>query len=203
MSAMILIVRHGETSSNAKRVIQTPDTPLSERGSGQARRLGLRLAEVGVERMLSSDLARAHMTAESVRAATGVEPELEPLLQERNFGDIRGRAYDDLGFDLFADDYAPPGGEDWPEFHARVDRAWQRILAAAVETEGNLAVITHGLVCRSIALRHVRLPDDEPAPLGWANTSLTIVEKQAPHAVRLLNCTAHLRGERADTLSGA
>jgi probable phosphoglycerate mutase len=152
--------------------------------------------------MLSSDLARAHMTAESVQATTGVEPELEPLLQERNFGDIRGRAYDDVGFDIFAEDYAPPGGEDWSSFHARVDRAWRRVLGVAAQTHGNLAVITHGLVCRSIALRHVRLLEGE-APLGWDNTSLTIVEKQPPHVVRLLNCTAHLEGERADTLSGA
>ena len=30
---MILLVRHGETAGNASRVIQFPDTPLSERNS--------------------------------------------------------------------------------------------------------------------------------------------------------------------------
>ena len=48
----------------------------------------------------------------------------DPLLHERNFGDIRGTPYASLGFDMFAPDYAPPNGETWEVFHTRVDRAW-------------------------------------------------------------------------------
>ena len=28
----IFLIRHGETAANAARIVQTPDTPLSERG---------------------------------------------------------------------------------------------------------------------------------------------------------------------------
>ena len=187
----IFIVRHGETASNAARVVQTPETPLSERGIAQAQRLSRRLAELGVARILSSDLRRATMTAEPIAHATQLEIETDPVLQERNFGDIRGTPYAELGVDLFADDYRPPGGEDWEVFHARVDRAWARVREALPATDGNLAVITHGLVCRSL-LRHLRLRDELALPDQWHNTSVTIVDGEPPWSVQLVNCREHL-----------
>lgn len=189
---VIFLIRHGETIGNAARIVQRPDSPLSPRGMAQAERLGRRLAQEGVARILSSDLARAATTAECLRRVTGAPLSFEPLLHERNFGDLRGTPYAELGFDMFEPDYAPPNGETWPVFHARVDRAWLRLQALAAATEGNLAVVTHGLVCRSLAARHLVLPAGEPVPLRWENTSLTIVDCPAPWRVRLLNCIAHL-----------
>jgi broad specificity phosphatase PhoE len=77
-------------------------------------------------------------------------------------------------------------------FHARVDRAWARVQELAAATDGALAVVTHGLVCRSLAARHLVLADGEMVPERWENTSLTIVDCPAPWRVRLLNCVAHL-----------
>ncbi len=145
-----------------------------------------------IAQIVSSDLARAVTTAARLHDVTGVPLAFDPLLQERNFGDVRGTSYADLGFDLFAPDYAPPNGETWPAFHARVDRAWARIQELAAAARGHLAVVTHGLVCRSLAERHLVLPDGEAVPLRWENTSLTIVDGRAPWRVRLLNCIAHL-----------
>jgi probable phosphoglycerate mutase len=190
---MILVVRHGETPSNAARVIQRPDTPLSDVGIRQAERLAERLAATGIARLLSSDLRRAVMTAERVAARTGVPLELEPLLQERNFGDIRGTAYAALDFDIFGPDYAPPGGESWDAFHDRAACAWERVRVAAAETPGTLAVITHGLVCRAFVERHCASdPALAPALQGWANASVTTIDAAAPWHVRVVNCTAHL-----------
>jgi broad specificity phosphatase PhoE len=73
-----------------------------------------------------------------------------------------------------------------------VDRAWACVQALAEATDGNLAIVTHGLVCRSLAARHLILPDGETVPLRWENTSVTIVECPPPWRVRLLNCIAHL-----------
>ena len=189
---MIFLIRHGETEGNAARVVQRPDNPLSPRGVVQAARLARRLREEGIARILSSDLARAVTTAETLQRATGAPLAFEPLLQERNFGDLRGTPYAQLDFDLFGLDYAPPNGATWPDFHARVDRAWARVQALAGATDGHLAIVTHGLVCRSLAARHLILPDGETVPLRWENTSVTIVECPPPWRVRLLNCIAHL-----------
>jgi probable phosphoglycerate mutase len=195
----ILLIRHGETLGNASRTVQLPDNPLSARGIAQAERLARRLAHEGIARIVSSDYARAVTTAEQLQRATGVPLSLDPLLQERNFGDIRGTPYAELGFDMFEPDYEPPNGESWGVFHARVDRAWARVQELAAATDGHLAVVTHGLVCRSLAARH--LVDVTVVPERWENTSLTIVEYPAPWRVRLLNCIAHLAGLDAAPLA--
>jgi len=200
----IFVIRHGETPGNAARVVQTPDTPLSTRGLAQADQLARRLTGERIGCILTSDLLRASMTAQKIQAATGAPVVHEALLQERNFGELRGTAYADLGFDLFAEDLVPAGGESWAVFHARVGDAWEVIRAAAAATAGDLAVVTHGLFCRSLLQHHLRLPLGEPVPLRFGNTSVTIVDARPPWMARLINCTVHLDAAGvADDASGA
>jgi 2,3-bisphosphoglycerate-dependent phosphoglycerate mutase len=192
---VIYLIRHGETELNATRVVQPSDTPLNARGQSQAVRLAQRLAAHGLQHVLCSDLERARMTAAPLVQATSAAIEYTPLLQERNFGDLRGRPYAELREDIFARDFKPPAGESWPEFDARVSQAWQRIAALAATLGGNLAVVTHGLVCGSIASRFLSLPSGQAVPARWGNTSVTTCKRAAPHAVQLLNCVAHLQGD--------
>ena len=187
----IFLIRHGETALNAARVVQTPETPLSEQGLAQAEALGRRLAAEDVTAILSSDLLRAVMTAERLQQACGAPLTLDPSLQERNFGDVRGQPYATLGADILSPTYEPPGGESWPAFHARVDTAWARIAAAHAATAGNLAVVTHGLVCHVLADRHLQLAAETPRS-AWRNASLTVIDDGPPWIVRVLNCTRHL-----------
>jgi probable phosphoglycerate mutase len=197
----IFLIRHGETLGNASRTVQLPDNPLSPRGVAQAECLARRLEREGIAAILSSDFARAATTAEHLQRVTGTPISYDPLLQERNFGDLRGTPYAELGFDMFAPDYSPPGGETWEVFHERVDRAWALVQETAAATGGHLAVVTHGLVCRSLAARHLILPDGQEVPVRWENTSLTVVDHPAPWRVRLLNCIAHLDDPATRTLS--
>jgi probable phosphoglycerate mutase len=206
----IFLIRHGETLGNASRTVQHPDAALSPRGVAQAERLAKRLERLGITAILSSDFTRAAQTAEALARVTGLPVRHEPVLAERNFGDIRGTPYAALGFDMFAPDYAPPKGETWEVFHARVDKAWTLIRGCAVAGDGHLAVVTHGLVCRSLAARHLLLPDGLTVPERWENTAVTIIERPDPEAparwrVRLLNCIAHLDDLSAEPLpdSGA
>ena len=188
----IFLIRHGETLGNASRTVQLPDNPLSLRGVAQAELLARRLEREGIAAILSSDLARAVATAERLERMIGAPVRHDPLLQERNFGDLRGTPYAELGFDMFAPGYAPPNGETWETFHARVDRAWALVQEAAAAADGHLAVVTHGLVCRSLAGRHLILPEGQEAPERWENTALTIIDHPAPWRVRLLNSIDHL-----------
>ena len=188
----ILIVRHGETDGNATRVLQRPETPLNERGMRQAEQVALRLADHGFVHILSSDLARARMTAAPISTRTGISIEESPLLQERNFGDLRGRAFAELTEDPFGPDAAPPNGETWPAFHARVAEAFDFIVARRRGLKGNLIVVTHGLVCRALVERHARLADGVMAPERFDNTSVTVLAEDSPYEVSLVNCTRHL-----------
>lgn len=193
----IVLVRHGETASNAQRVLQHPETPLSERGLAQARRVAERLARGRVAEIAASDYARAFTTAELIRDACGAPLTVDPELRERNFGDLRGRAYADLGFDPFAPGYVPPAGESWEDLHRRVDRMWERVGAHAADLPGDLVLVTHGLVCHSLVSRRIDLGGAECAPGRFANTSVTVVEAASPWRLLLLGCVAHLDDELA------
>jgi broad specificity phosphatase PhoE len=194
----IFLLRHGETVGNRERVMQRPEIPLSETGMHQAELLAARLADQQIVHILASDLVRARMTAAPLAARLGLTVETTPLLQERNFGDLRGTPYAQLPRDPFALDYEPPGGESWEAFHERVAQAFALICKRRSEVGGNLAVVTHGLVCRAILSRHV--PDIAPAQIErLENTSLSIIEADAPYAARLVNCCAHLpRSDQAE-----
>jgi probable phosphoglycerate mutase len=147
--------------------------------------------EGGVAHVLSSDLPRARMTAEAIVRATSVPLELSPLLQERNFGALRGRPYAELGVDPFAADFVPPEGESWPAFHARVAQAFAQLLERRRSLSGTLVVVSHGLVFRALAERHLSCVG-HAVPARFDNTSVSLFELEAPHRVHLLNCTAHL-----------
>ena len=56
----------------------------------QAEQLARRLFAHGFVHILCSDLLRARMTAVPLAAHAAVTIEESPLLQERNFGDLRG-----------------------------------------------------------------------------------------------------------------
>jgi 2,3-bisphosphoglycerate-dependent phosphoglycerate mutase len=188
----IVIVRHGETDGNAARVLQRPDVPLNERGMRQAELVAQRLAMRGLAHILCSDLLRARMTAAPLAAHSRIAIEENPLLQERNFGDLRGTAYAALAEDPFGPSFAPPNGEDWPTFHARVAEAFAFIVSRRRDTDGTLVVITHGLVCRALVERHAQLSAGAVIPERFDNTGVTILHEDAPHRTGLINCTRHL-----------
>ena len=187
----ILLVRHGETDGNAARILQRADVPLNARGMQQAERLGQRLLAHGFVHILCSDLPRARMTAAPL-ARAGHAIEESPLLQERNFGDLRGMPYAVLTEDPFGLGFAPPNGEDWPTFHARVADAFAFIVSRRRGVDGTLVVITHGLVCRALVERHALLPEGVVSPERFDNTGVTVMHEDAPHGIGLLNCTRHL-----------
>lgn len=200
----IVLVRHGETAGNASRVVQPADTPLNEIGSRQAEHVAARLHKMGVAHILSSDLPRARMTAEAVARHTGLPLELEPLLQERNFGDLRGTPYAQLrDGHPFGPDLVPPNGETWEVFHRRVAQAFARIVARRQNTQGNLVVITHGLVCSSIVELLVPCGAGLFPPAKFDNTSVTLLDDDPPYTARLVNDIAHLPRELDTGAPGA
>jgi 2,3-bisphosphoglycerate-dependent phosphoglycerate mutase len=194
----ILLVRHGETDGNAARILQRPNVPLNERGMRQAQQVAERLSAHGFVHILCSDLLRARMTAAPVAARSSVAVEESPLLQERNFGDLRGLPYAELPEDPFGPNFAPPNGESWPTFHARVAEAFALIANTRARTNGALVVVTHGLVLRALVERHAQLPGGGVIPERFDNTSVTELHHQPPHPASLINCTRHLATPRDD-----
>ena len=194
----LLLIRHGETSLNTARILQPADTPLAARGLAQAAALAQRLRDEPIAALWSSDLPRALQTAEAIARSCGKPVVPLALLQERNFGDLRGRHYDALGFDPLALRDAPPGGESAAAFEARVDEAFAQALAAARNRDGSLVVVTHGLLIHSLLARRLALPPEATLPPRIANTSVTVVEDGNPPRASRVDCTAHLDAARVD-----
>uniref|UniRef100_A0A0D9XWP2 Phosphoglycerate mutase (2,3-diphosphoglycerate-dependent) n=1 Tax=Leersia perrieri TaxID=77586 RepID=A0A0D9XWP2_9ORYZ len=109
----LVVVRHGETSWNASRIVQGQmDPELNEIGRRQAVVVALRLSrEARPAAVYSSDLKRAAETAEIIAKACGVPNVLlNEALRERHMGHLQGLKWDDAvnknpgvfkGFDIF------------------------------------------------------------------------------------------------------
>ncbi len=203
----LYLIRHGETELNVTRVVQPADTPLSERGLAQAAALARRLGSAAIAGIVSSDLPRALQTAEQLAQTTGLQMSVTGLLQERNFGELRGLAYDQLnGGDPLRMEAAPPGGESRQQFLRRVAEAFDHVLQLQAELGGPLAVVSHGLVIHAMLLHHARLSAGQMLPTRLRNSSLSVVLAQPPYPVELLDCTAHLDDgltDQHDSLAGA
>lgn len=90
----LLLVRHGQTPWNVAGIWQGhADVPLTEAGRAQARDLAAALAAESPRpwtRVVSSDLVRAHTTAQAIAEALGLGIEVDPRLRERDVGDWSG-----------------------------------------------------------------------------------------------------------------
>jgi probable phosphoglycerate mutase len=195
----IVLVRHGETALNAARVLQPADTALSQRGLAQARALARRLAATGrVRAVLSSDLPRAWSTAQAVAEPLRLHVVGSALLRERDFGALRGRAYDTLGFDPLAMVDAPPDGESAAAFAQRAHAAFDAMRLRHALAGGDLLVVSHGLLIRALLAGPLGQCDQVLRGLRLGNTAVSIFDAAPPHALQLLNCTRHLDGFATD-----
>jgi probable phosphoglycerate mutase len=59
-------------------------------------------------------------------------------------------------------------------------------------------VVTHGLVIGTMLETHVQFASGMERPGHLGNTSLSVIEASAPHAVSLVNCTRHLDSTTSD-----
>ena len=159
----MLIVRHGESHWNVEHRWQGwTDIPLTERGEAQARARGRALAEAGHSfvAVASSDLMRAHRTAELLGAVLGVgDHHVDAGLRERFGGEWQGLTQQEIAEQypaeraawLSGDMPTPPGGEPLEVMLERFDRALEAIHVAA--PDGPLLVVSHGGISRAVAHR--------------------------------------------------
>ena len=161
----LLLARHGQTDDNIEpiRAQGFRDTPLNSRGRQQARELAalVSAAEVRFGSLWSSDLSRALETAQTVGAAIGLEPILEPRLREGNRGDWEGKLFIDIaredpeGYAAWmraGADFRFPGGESLQE-HS--DRVW-----AALEDIHDAGPLPALVVCHRGSIRVVLCRSD-------------------------------------------
>lgn len=151
-SLRLIVVRHGETDWNAVARIQGQiDIGLNDKGRWQAGRLAQALADEPVDAIYSSDLARAHQTADAVARVTGVAITPTPGLRERVFGNFEGKTFAEIdalwpeqaqAWRKRVPDFAPEGGESLLQFQSRVLGVVQTLVTR--HTEGQILLVAHG-----------------------------------------------------------
>ena len=170
----IIAVRHGETAWNVDSRIQGQlDIGLNDNGRWQARRVGEALAGEEITAVYSSDLGRAHQTAESIAAVTGKEVVPQEGLRERSFGLFEGKTFDEIhqnwpdhaqNWRKRIPEWQPPqGGESLLQLRERVTRTIAEL--AARHPGEQIVVVAHGGVLD--ALYRVATGQEVNSPRTW------------------------------------
>ncbi|HHG75316.1 MAG TPA: histidine phosphatase family protein, partial [Persephonella sp.] len=147
----IILVRHGESEYNAKRIVQGHiDTDLTPAGIVQARLTAEYLKQFSIQKIISSDLRRAYRTAVIIGDVLDLPVEKDSRIREMSFGQWEGRSYEQI----FKTDYETfqrwlqnpvacslPSQEDMKKFEERIRSFYQDLLKLE---EKNILVVGHG-----------------------------------------------------------
>jgi probable phosphoglycerate mutase len=190
----LFLVRHGETEWSASgRHTGRTDAPLTEAGIAQARRLARRLASMRFAAVFTSPLSRA---LETCRIA-GLDRDaiVTDDLREWDYGVYEGRTSDEIragepGWTIWTADVR--GGETVDDVGRRVDR----VIAAALAVDGDVALFGHGHCLRILAARWIGLAPRGGALLELSTATLSRLGWEREHrVVELWNDGSHLASE--------
>lgn len=187
MSALneLVLVRHGETDwSRSGRHTGRTDLPLTEKGREEAEQVGARLGSRTFERVLTSPLARAAVTAE---LAGFPDAERRDELMEWDYGAYEGKTTPEIregspGWTIWSGDV--PDGESADDVAARVDR----VLDELRSVDGDALVFAHGHLLRVLAARWLGLDPREGRHFALDPATISVLgyERETP-VVRLWN----------------
>ena len=148
----LYFTRHGETVWNVEnKICGMTDSPLTERGRQQARKLGeaVKASGVHIDEILYSPLSRAADTAMAIAEATGLPARCEPRLREQCFGKYEGTPRNGGEFRVskthFADRY--DGGESMMQLAQRIYNLLDELKA---DTDKTYLLVAHNGIARVV-----------------------------------------------------
>nr|WP_294502164.1 histidine phosphatase family protein [uncultured Rhodopila sp.] len=175
----LYLIRHGETAwSLSGRHTGRTDIPLTAQGEDQARELLPWLRPIGFARVFTSPRQRAQRTC--ALAGLSAEAEIEPNLQEWDYGDYEGRQSWDIradrpGWNVFED--GCPGGETPDQIATRADRLIEKLCTV----DGNVALFSHGEFGQALTARWIGLRVADGQHFLLATASLGILSTNPAH----------------------
>ncbi len=184
----VVLWRHGQTTWNAEGRFQgQTDVSLDSLGRAQARRTAPLLARLEPDLLVSSDLSRAHHTAQALADVTGLTVDLDSDLRETHGGVFQGltgaeiRQQYPLDWAAWASGdphHRPPGGESRTDVAARMLAAVLRA-AGRIVGDGLVVLATHGGAARLAVAQLIGLPLNRVGSLGViSNTAWTMLERR-------------------------
>ena len=204
MKTRLILIRHGESLGNSKRIILGhTDWDLSPLGYRQAEITAAALADRRVDAIYSSDLIRAYHTVLPMASSRGLTVTTDTSLRELYVGEWEGREVHEL-IDTYGDLYlvdwrqhfgtfTAPGGESVVALGERIEQALARI---AEKNEGKTLII--GLHAAAIRSFWGRISGISPENLAGAypfptNASFSEVDFEGGEFYPVAySCDAHL-----------
>ncbi len=172
-----ILVRHGESEFSVRGLVSGEvgvACPLTERGVEQARVLARELAGDEIDLCVTSELERAHQTADIALEGTAVPRLVLPELNDPRYGRFEGGPLDRyLEWAHASDSRAEPpgGGERRQAIISRYAEGFRRVLE---RPERTVLVVAHSL---PIAYVVMALAGRDPAP------RVEVVEYAKPYRV--------------------
>lgn len=197
----LFLARHGQTDWNKERRMQgSGDMPLNDTGREQAHRAAESLKHENIGAIFSSDLIRAHETAQIIEEALPERQDiiLDQRLRERHMGEAEGMLIDEAlkqypSLSRYED--KPVDNESYKEVE---ERMWEAVSEYLTNHPGkNVLVVSHGAAIRTL-LRRIKNVDPE--------SIMTIgrVPNATPIAIDILDpctqCGGHFFEQDSDTL---
>lgn len=182
MNRRLILLRHGQTEYNATRRMQGHlDTALSDTGVEQARAAADVMRELGVSKIVASDLSRARRTAEIVAAALGLDLTVDKRLRETHLGQWQGKTHaevDSTDARIRAHwrnnpGWAPPDGESRLDVARRARPVIDELMATYDGWDDSaVLVVAHGGTISALTSNLLGLaPEQYPLLKGLGNTN--------------------------------
>lgn len=183
----IYFVRHGETVWNTLKIFQgRSNSPLTELGVEQAKKLSQHLKDIDFKKVYSSPQDRALQTTKLLLGDKNMEITTIDEFQEINMGKVEGIPREEFeknypieyhNFWNNAMDYNPSAynGESYEEILDRVKLGLKKLIKE--NNNGNILVISHGVTLKAIfnIINEKGIDEFSKQPVP-ENTSTTIVE---------------------------
>ena len=204
----IYIVRHGETDWNRQGRYQgTTDVPLNQVGRDQAKACARALEEVHFDRVVSSPLERAFVTAQTICHKRELDIQVDDRLKEFNFGHWETKQVDEIEalwpgmiHSMYQEpaNIRIPGGETFQDLQVRAWAGLKDQIDRAEDGE-TILVTAHGVTNRMLICKLFDLPLNFAWSMSQGNTCINRIyyqgmEKDQHNILNLLNDTSHLDG---------
>lgn len=207
----LYLIRHARQESPLCNV----NVPLANEGLLQSELVGKRLKDYNIQKVYSSNLIRAKMTADIIREQLCLEKDKDGLcetedLRETDFGYMTGLSDDVLkdkfrGYfikrELMEEDLKIPGGENGQQVFERMNRAIEKIIKDSIENSiSNIAIVSHGGAIRCYLSGILGMPFGRRFAIAktMENCSITQVNYNIDndnYSVERINDYSHLEGQ--------
>ena len=200
----IILVRHGETDWNNDRRFQGQvDLPLNKTGLAQGKALAEQLKNEKFDRLITSSLQRAKVTAEMIVDANPNAPQLEvdPRLIETGFGEWEGLDHETIKnkypgqLDRWHTDpdFIPPQGESFSQTMSRLDGFLVDLYHSSQDQR--VLLVAHGCTFQSLICQAMRIRPAVWWPFMLYNASISEIWLKENGATLIhLNYVNHLNG---------